>query len=289
MGPMGPMRPIGPIRQPGRSRILLSRLIQLYESLEPLDGVQIGILAVVVFTFLRFLSRTGTGSSIGRGLGIVLVALFLLLQVVIASLDLAELSTVLDYLLAAVLLGLLIIFQPELRRGLMMIGRTSLWGSWSPMKTSIADPLADAAEAMSRDGVGALIVIQREVSLAPYIETGERIEGKLTTSLIRTVFMPKSPLHDGALIVVKGRVVAAGCQLPMRSHERLSESSSWLNLGMRHRAALSLSEETDAIVLVVSEETGRISLASAGRFEPVARDNLARRLVDLLNTSVGSD
>jgi diadenylate cyclase len=262
---------------------LLSRLTQTYESLEWLDGVQIGILTVVVFAFLRFLSKTGTGSSIGRGLGIVIVGLFLLLQVVIASLDLAELSTVLDYLLAAALLGLLIIFQPELRRGLMMLGRHSMWTSWSPMKTSIADPLADAAEAMSREGVGALVVIQREVNLAPFIETGERIEAKLTASLIRTVFMPKSPLHDGAMILVKGRVVAAGCQLPMRSHERLAESSSWLHLGMRHRAALALTEETDAIVLVVSEETGRISLAFGGRFEPVARDNLARRLVELLN------
>jgi diadenylate cyclase len=257
--------------------------MQTYESLEPLDAVQIGILTVVVFAFLRFLSKTGTGSSIGRGLGIVIVALFLLLQVVIASLDLAELSTVLDYLLAAGLLAVLVLFQPELRRGLMMLGRNSLWSGWSPVKGSIADPLAEAAEAMSREGVGALIAIQREISLAPFIETGERIEAKLTAPLIRTMFIPKGPLHDGAVILVHGRVVAAGCQLPMRSHERLAESSSWLNLGMRHRAALSLSEETDAIVLVVSEETGRISIALRGRFEPVARDNLARRLVELLS------
>src|SRR5882762_10173767 len=169
--------------------------MQTYESLEPLDVVQIGILTVVVFAFLRFLSKTGTGSSIGRGLGVVLVALFLLLQVVIASLDLAELSAALDYLLAAALLGLLIIFQPELRRGLMMLGRSSLWSSWSPVKGSIADPLADAAVAMSRDGIGALVVIQRETNLSLYIETGERIDATLTASLIRTVFMPKSPLH----------------------------------------------------------------------------------------------
>jgi diadenylate cyclase len=268
---------------------VLTPLVQTYESLEPLDLVQIGILTVVVFALLRFLSKTATGSTIGHGLGIVIVALFLLLQVVIASLDLAELSAVLDYLLAAGLLGLLIIFQPELRRGLMMLGRNRLWSGWSPVKNSIADPLADAADAMSCDKIGALIVIQREVSLAPYIETGERIEAKLTASLIRTVFMPNGPLHDGAVILVKGRVVAAGCQLPMRSHERLAESGSWLNLGMRHRAALSVTEETDAIVLVVSEETGRISLACGGRFEPVTRDNLARRLVELLNTPALQD
>jgi diadenylate cyclase len=263
--------------------------MQTYESLEPLDGVQIGILTVVVFAFLRFLSKTGTGSSIGRGLGMVIVGLFLLLQVVIASLDLAELSAALDYLLAAALLGLLIIFQPELRRGLMMLGRNSLWSGWSPVKSSIADPLAEAAEAMSREGIGALLVIQREVNLAPFIETGDRIDAKLTASLIRTVFMPKSPLHDGAVILVKGRVVAAGCQLPMRSHERLAESGSWMNHGMRHRAALCVTEETDAIALVVSEETGRISLACGGRFEPIERDDLAHRLVELLNTPSAHD
>ena len=162
----------------------------------------------------------------------------------------------------------------------MMLGRHSL-RQLVAAKSSIADPLADAAEAMSREGVGALIVIQREVSLAPYIDTGERIEAKLTTSLIRTIFVPKSPLHDGAVILVKGKVIAAGCQLPMRSHERIAESSSCLHLGMRHRAALSISEETDAIVVVVSEETGRISLAMSGRFETVARE-LPRRLVDML-------
>jgi diadenylate cyclase len=256
----------------------------MYDALDALDSVQIGILTIVIFALLRFLNKTGAGSSIGRGLGIVIIGLFLVVQVVIASLDLAELSAVLDYVLAAGLIGLLIIFQPELRRGLMMIGRHRFWSGWSPTKSSIADPLADAAEAMSREGVGALIVIQREVNLAPYIETGERIEAKLTTSLIRTIFVPKSPLHDGAVILVKGKVVAAGCQLPMRSHERLAESSSCLHLGMRHRAALSISEETDAIVVVVSEETGRISLATGGRFEAVAREHLARRLVDLLNT-----
>lgn len=262
---------------------MLARLKLLYESVGTLDLVQIAVLAVVVFGFLRFLTKTGAGSSIGRGLGLVVVALFLITQVVVASLDLTELSTVFDYLLTTSLLALVIIFQPELRRGLMMLGRTKVWQPWSPMRHPIADPLADAAEALSRDGIGALIAIQRESSLAPFIETGERIDARLTAALVRTVFVPKTPLHDGAVIVVKGRIVAAGCQLPMRSTDRLAESGQRLAMGMRHRAALGLSEETDAIILVVSEETRRISLACGGKFEPVPRENLARRLVDLLN------
>jgi diadenylate cyclase len=264
---------------------LLQRLGQLYESIGTRDLVQIGILALVVFAVLRFLNRTGTGSTIGRGLGLVVVALFLLTQVVVASLDLTELGTVLDYLLFAFLLILAILFQPELRRGLMMLGRTKLWQGWVPKRHAVADPLADAAEALSRDGIGALIVIQRDVSLAPYIETGQRVEGKLSASLIRTVFTPKSPLHDGAVILVKGRIVAAGCQLPMRHYDHLADAQLLQRFGMRHRAALCLSEETDAIVMVISEETGRISLACGGRFEPVPRENLARRLVALLSAA----
>ncbi len=260
---------------------MFTRLVQLYESVAPADLVQIAILAVGVFAFLRFLGRTGAGSSIGRGLGLVAVALFLAAQVVIASLDLTELGAVLDYVLTTALVGLVVIFQPELRRGLMMLGQTKVWRAWLPARHSIADPLADAAEALSRDCIGALIAIQREVSLASYIETGERTDARLSAPLIRTLFMPKSPLHDGAAILVKGRVVAAGCQLPMRPPERMVGGSR-PPTGMRHRAALSLSEETDAIVLVVSEETGRISIAFGGRFEPVPRENLARRLVDLL-------
>lgn len=264
---------------------MLNRLAQLYESLGFRDLVQIAILAVVLFGFLRFLSKTSGGAStLGRGLSLCIVGLFLMMQVTIAALDLPELSTVLDYLLTTVLLGLIVIFQPELRRGLIMLGRSKIWKGWSPMRHSIADPLANAAEAMSRDHIGALICIQREMPLDSYADTGERIEGKISARLIRNLFMPKSPLHDGAVILAQGRIVAAACQLPMRSTERVSEATIKIVMGMRHRAALCLSEETDAIVLVVSEESGRISLCTGGKLEPVSRENLARQLADLLST-----
>jgi diadenylate cyclase len=263
---------------------MLNRLTQLYESLGTRDVVQIAILALVLFGALRFVGKMfGKGSSIGRGLGLVVVGLFLLIQVVIASLDLTELGTALDYLLTAVLIGMLIIFQPELRRGLMMLGRTKFWQSNSRERHDLADPLANAAQSLSRDGIGALIAIQREIDLEPYAQTGERIDGLVSAALVRNLFMPKSPLHDGAIILTKGRVVAAGCQLPMRPHDEINESSTRLVMGMRHRAALCLSEETDAIVLVVSEESGRVSLAVGGRFEAVPRENLARRLAALLS------
>ena len=156
-------------------------------------------------------------------------------------------------------------------------------GSW--VRDSIADKLADAAEALSRECVGALIAVQREVGLDPCIESGEIIDGEISAGLIRSIFSHRSPLHDGALILCQGRIRAAGCQLPLGQPP---EGSSQ-HMGMRHRAALCLSEETDAVVLVVSEETGRISLAVGGRLEAVPRENLSRRLADLFsNRSVAS-
>jgi diadenylate cyclase len=264
---------------------LIGRLMQLYESVGTRDLVQILILAVVIAIVLRFLGKmSGTGSFIGRGLGLVVLILFLGAQVVIASLDLTELGRVLDYLLTAAMVGLLVIFQPELRRGLMVLGRTTLWRYLSPSSDPIADRLADAAAGLSRDCVGALIAIQRTVSLTPYIESGERIDARISANLLRTLFSPRSPLHDGAAILCSGRVNAAACQLPLHEHgQREAQRQGHHHLGMRHRAALSLSAETDAVVLVVSEETGRISLAVGGQLEPVPRENLSRRLADLLS------
>lgn len=262
---------------------MVSRLAQLYESVGASDVVQILILAVVIYAVLRLLSRTcGAGSSLGRGLGLVVVGLFLVVQVVIASLDLTELSTVLDYLLTTVLIGLLIIFQPELRRGLMVLGRSAL-GRYIPGATrTLADQLAEAAGALSKDRVGALIAVQRQVSLAPFIESGERIDGEVSAALLRAIFTPRSPLHDGAVILGSGRLTAAACQLPMGLHEGSLENSGVFLMGMRHRAALALSAQTDAAVVVVSEETGRISLALGGRFEVLTRETLAPRLAPLL-------
>src|SRR6266853_558694 len=144
---------------------LFGRLVQQYESVSGADLVQIAILAVGVFAFLRFLGRTGAGSSIGRGLGLVAMALFLGAQVIIASLDLTELGAVLDYLLTTALVGLVVIFQPELRRGLIVLGRYRMLRYLVPENPPMADKLADAAEALSWESVGALIAIQREIPL----------------------------------------------------------------------------------------------------------------------------
>jgi diadenylate cyclase len=255
------------------------RLARLYESVAARDLVEIAILTVFIYAGLRFLGKT-RGSGVVRGLGLVVFSLFLAAQVVIASFDLTELSKVLDYMLTAVFVGLLVIFQPELRRGLLLLGRYRMIRYLVTDNTHpIADKLADAAASLSRECVGALIVIQRETVLDSYIENGVRIDGDVTAALVHTLFSPRSPLHDGAVILCNGRIAAAACQLPLAQPPEGGSS----RLGMRHRAALGMSEETDAVLLVVSEETGRISLAIGGRLEPVPRENLSRRLAEVLS------
>jgi diadenylate cyclase len=256
------------------------RLIHLYESIGRRDLLEIGLLALIIYGVLRFIGAT-RGAGIVRGLGIVVAGFFLLAQVVIASLDLTELSKILDYLLATALLGLIVIFQPELRRGLLMLGQYRVLRLFGHRQEPMVDKLADAATVLSREFTGALIAIQRGMSLASWIATGERIDGELSVSLLRAIFHKRSPLHDGAVIICDGRLAAAGCQLPLA--EAPEEGSHY---GMRHRAALGLSEETDAVVLVVSEETGRIALAIAGRLEPVPRENLSRCLAAVLHGPV---
>jgi diadenylate cyclase len=258
---------------------LKERLAQLYESVGTRDLVEVVILAVAIYVVLRFLGKT-RGAGMVRGLGLVVVGFFLAAQFVIASFDLTVLGRVLDYLLTTVLVGLLVIFQPELRRGLLVLGRYRALQFFvkEPMHP-IADKLADTAEALSRECTGALIAIQREVALTPFIETGEAIDSQISPGLIRSIFNKHCPLHDGALILTHGRITAAACQLPLGQPPERAGA----HMGMRHRAAMCLSEETDAVVLVVSEESGRVSLAVGGRLEPVPREYLSRRLAELLS------
>ena len=254
------------------------RLIQFVESLGTRDVVEINLIAVVLFSILRLLGKT-RGAGLIRGFGLVVVGFFLVAQVLLARFDLTVLGRLLDYLVTTAMLGLMIIFQPELRRGLMLLGRYRILRLFVDTPNHpIADKLADAAEAMSRECVGALIAIERDLSLMGYIETGERIDTEVSSLLLRSIFCKRSPLHDGAVILSNGRLAAAACQLPLGLPPEGAGQS-----GMRHRAALSMSDETDAVLLVVSEETGRISLAVGGRLEPVPRENLSRRLAALLS------
>ena len=216
---------------------------------------------VVAFLIYRLLPLIRTPSTMR-------IAKAVLVVVAIAAVTeighLYTLSWIIDQFLAVGLLALVILFQPELRRMLDRLGSVQLrsfLGSTKPvqeMETVISQTVM-ACETMSKERVGALIVFSREARLDEYFKTGTQIDGQVSEQLLRNIFFPKAALHDGAMIIRDGRVAAAGCVLPLSDSHRLSA-----DLGTRHRAGVGMSEVSDAVVVIVSEETGTISVAVGG-------------------------
>ncbi|MGH7708274.1 MAG: diadenylate cyclase CdaA, partial [Vulcanimicrobiaceae bacterium] len=236
------------------------------------DAIDIAATAVLSYYLLLLIRGT-------RAVPI-LSGIFVLLLVLAGAnlLHLLVLATVLQFLLLGTAVSLPIVFQPELRRALEQIGRGSVLAHESAqvaanLETAIAI-LAKAAVALSSRRIGGLIAIEQTTGLLEFVESGTRLDARLSYDLLLTVFVPRTPLHDGAVIVKGMRVEAAGCFLP------LSENvDSTRHLGTRHRAALGLSEQSDAVVLVVSEETGAISVARAGRLSRELGDEARLRSV----------
>lgn len=222
------------------------------------DYLDIILVAYLIYKLLPVFKSTGT-VRIARVVGVIIVVAWLT--------DILELYT-LNYLFSEVLtvglLALVVLFQPELRRLVDQVCNLKLhhfWGSEKPQQemVPVIAQTVRACEMMSRERVGALIVFGRENPLDEYFKTGTMIEGRVSEQLIRNIFFPKASLHDGAMIVRNGMIMAAGCVLPLSESDRLS-----LDLGTRHRAAVGVSEVSDAVVVVVSEETGAISVAVGG-------------------------
>lgn len=213
--------------------------------------LELTILWYAIYMLLLFVKGTRTEQLL-KGL-VVIGLIFVISQ----QLELHAISWMLTRLFPISVVALVVIFQPELRRALARLGQLGI-----PQENiEVMDEVARAAANLSRQKIGALIAIEREVGLKSYVESGIPIDAKVTSYLIITTLIPESPLHDGALIIQGGRLVAAGCVLPLPQDDKGLPKS----LGMRHRAAVGLSEETDAICVVVSEETGSISVASGGK------------------------
>jgi diadenylate cyclase len=194
-------------------------------------------------------------------IGLMILGLFLIIS---RLLGLLALGWVLRNFLAVVAIAIPIIFQPELRRALERLGRTDIWSFLKDDKElrDVVSDITSAVRVLARNKIGALIVIKRKTGLEDYIETGTVLNAKVSTKLLLNIFFPKSPLHDGAAIIEGNKVIAAGCTLP------LSESDKGFTVGTRHKAALGLSAETDALIIVVSEEKGTIALAINGKLNP---------------------
>lgn len=220
----------------------------------PWDIVEILIVAYVVYRLLLFLAGT-------RALQILLGTLILAVIYTGAGfLRFNMITTLLGVVFTYGAFAAIVVFQPELRHALARLGRSRALAVFAQSsKKAVAEEIAEAAGRLSRNGTGAIIAVEGEVSLNDYLESGTEMKASVSADLLATIFTPYSPLHDGAVIIRGDQIVAAGAVLPLTQFPVTDKS-----LGTRHRAALGLSEETDAIVIVVSEETSKISIAMRG-------------------------
>jgi diadenylate cyclase len=216
-------------------------------------ALEIALLWLWIYGLLLFLKDT-RGVQVLTGL-LVIIVLFVITQ----RIGLVTIQWLFTKVVAISLIGLLVLFQPELRRLLGQLGQHRLLRGWSHAEQA-ADELVDALRMLSQQRHGALIALERQTPLKPYVESGVALDGRISHELLCTVFTPNGPLHDGGVIIAGDRLLAAGCLFPLSQSEALSKS-----VGTRHRAAVGLSEETDAAVLIVSEETGAIAVAVSGQ------------------------
>jgi diadenylate cyclase len=232
--------------------------------------VEVGIFWFAFYLLLVYIKDSGMVQALK---GIVLLVLFFFVSQV---LELNTIRWILSHLFQISIIGFLIIFQPELRRGLTRIGQSPLFKLFIK-EEKVVDDIVRAVMTMSKNRIGALIAIEKEMNLKPYAETGMTLDGLLTSELLLTIFMPNTPFHDGGVIIQGDRVTAVGCLFPLSQSQKLSKT-----LGTRHRAGLGLSEETDAAVIVVSEETGIISLMLQSKLtRDLTEETLRRNLLSL--------
>ncbi len=239
--------------------------------------LEIIILWVVIYRTLAYFEGT-RAFHVLKGLSYVLIG-FLISQLI----GLDTINWLLTKFFGISIIAVMIIFQQELRQGLARLGQQHLFNIAMDESEIVAliEEITTSAYKLSKKKIGCLIAIEREIKLKNYIESGIQLDAKISSELIQNIFEPNTPLHDGGIITRADRIVAASCLFPLSENPNFSRI-----LGTRHRAALGITEQTDAIVLLVSEETGEISVASDGRFIPVVnRERLINILKNLLVVS----
>ena len=228
------------------------------------DGIDIGIITFLVYRLLQIL-RGSRAMQMVTGLAVIMLAF-----VVSRALGLFTLNWVLDNFLGSIILVIIVIFQSDIRRALTQVGAAPRFSTVERMvqrreermiqrREDVIDEIVQAGLALAEKKVGALVVLERDVGLNEYMEIGTRLDARVSRELIISVFLPHSPIHDGALVIQKGRVTAVRCVLPLSTNPNLRKS--W---GTRHRAALGVTEETDAVAVVVSEQEGTVALVVGG-------------------------
>lgn len=251
----------------------MTQLLSTFKVFGWQDLIDIAVIALIIYQLLMLIKGTRAVQLI-KGLFVLLVA-----SVIAEEIGLTTLNWLLDKIWSMLLLALAVVFQPELRRALEQIGR----GKFITMHPLNAGPeeyrklieeLVRCSQILSQNRIGALIVIEKSTGIQEFIDTGVKIDGVVSSEFLVNIFIPKSPLHDGAVIIRGDRVAAAGCFLPLTQNNMLQK-----DLGTRHRAALGLSEVSDALVIIVSEETGVISTAKNGELKRFLDEKSLRDLL----------
>jgi diadenylate cyclase len=239
--------------------------------------IELLIIGSVVYWVISFLQGT-RGARLLKGILVLLITIYVVVRLLAGRAGLTRIEFRYKQFLVAAGFAIIVVFQPELRRALMRLGETRLFRTFSSQMNDDIDELVESATFLSRRKIGALVAIERDVGLGGIAESGTRLNADLTADLLNTIFWPNSPLHDLGVVVSGGRVGYAGVQFPLAESGELEKE-----LGSRHRAAVGMSQETDAVVLVVSEETGDISIAERGQLiRKLTPDTLRGLLTELL-------
>jgi len=221
--------------------------------------IELLLIGSVVYAILRFLQGT-RGARLVRAVFIILAVSFAVVWLIAEQFQFERINVLYPYFILGVFLISLLAFQTELRRMLLRLGQGGWLQRWFKSSDVVIDPIVTAVERLSKKKIGALIAIERGTEMGAVTETGVLLDAVVTAELLETIFWPGTALHDLGMIVRQGRIVAAGCQFPLDESTDADRS-----LGSRHRAALGVSHEADAVVIVVSEETGTVSVAINGR------------------------
>jgi len=237
--------------------------------------LEIAILWYAFYLILIFVKGT-RAFQVLKGLIILLIIVLITTTFLSQRLGLHTLNWIIQKFFALIVLAFLVLFHPELRQGLARIGEQRLLSPFI-IEEHIIDEIVNAAFLLAKRKVGVIMAIERTSSLKPYTDTGITLDSRISEELLSTIFMPNTPLHDGGVVIRGERAVAAGCLFPLSDNPRISRS-----LGTRHRAAIGLTEQTDAITVVVSEETGSVSIAINGRLtRDLDKEGLERVLNNL--------
>jgi len=250
--------------------------MELLKQIRWQDILDIVFVAIIFYRLLLIVKGTKAAQML-IGLGLLLLA-----SLLSERLELYTVNWIIQSFWAQIVIVLIILFQPEIRRALAHIGEARFLTAFtSAEELKSLDEIVKAAVALANRKMGALIVIERETSLKDFVEMGTLLDAKVSKDILLSIFHTTSPIHDGAVVIRGNRIVAAGCFLPIALSSEVSKA-----LGTRHRAGIGLTEETDAIAIIVSEETGAISMATAGKLETaIDMESLRIRLTNIFTTA----